>query len=154
MVFNIDLDSDFAATMCDLRKADQVMRKLHACLLRLKRHRNVLAPVGRLPGDILTEIFLRLVEAHDGRDAGSLASQDDYPHQWVYITHVCHAWRTLALTCGALWTRIIFSDSDRVLTVTTIFVDATMIIPELTQHVRYDRGDSAVDVLLLLNYLL
>ncbi|KAI0780670.1 hypothetical protein BD413DRAFT_8515 [Trametes elegans] len=67
----------------------------------LKRYRNSVRPVHRLSPDILALVFLDLVQDHEN----PLNSQyGDF--SWVYIAHVCHRWRTIALGCATLWTQI------------------------------------------------
>ncbi|KAF5325440.1 hypothetical protein D9619_010043 [Psilocybe cf. subviscida] len=61
----------------------------------LKTRRNELAPVSRLPDEILLYIFLVL--------------RDLYFHpetKWQMVTHICRHWRHVAIGSPALWTRL------------------------------------------------
>lgn|SRR6266850_764703 len=66
-----------------------------------KYRRNALAPVSRLPPEILTEIFSIL---------SSSAGDDGFSHWvWLHVPHVCHNWRETALNCPHLWNHINFN---------------------------------------------
>jgi len=69
----------------------------------LKSRRNALAPISRLPLEILAAIFFLLSSsAWDDRDeAGYLA--------WIRVTHVCGRWRDTALNLPCLWSHISFT---------------------------------------------
>lgn len=77
------------------------MGDLDLSLALLQRYRNALRPIHRLAPDILLLIFESIAEDEDGPLHPSYGSAP-----WVYLAHVCHQWRELALTCAALWTRI------------------------------------------------
>jgi hypothetical protein len=73
------------------------------------------APIQKLPEDVLVEIFFHLVNAHDHRGTRRHHVRGrDYPHCWLYATHVCRAWREITLGCPLLWTRIISGRPERV----------------------------------------
>lgn len=59
----------------------------------LKRQHNTRAPIARLPTETLSEIFLLAQEMNDGLDK-----------MLPPVSHTCHTWRAVALTCPALWT--------------------------------------------------
>ncbi|KAJ3530632.1 hypothetical protein NMY22_g8490 [Coprinellus aureogranulatus] len=61
----------------------------------LKMAHNEAVPIHLLPAEILSNIFAILA-----------ASAEDYI--WIPITWVCRHWRTVALDCVALWTRLPF----------------------------------------------
>ncbi|KAF5325128.1 hypothetical protein D9619_010039 [Psilocybe cf. subviscida] len=61
----------------------------------LKTHRNELAPVSKLPNEILQHIFLVW------RD---LAHFD--PKDWYQVTHIYQHWRRVAIGSPLLWTRL------------------------------------------------
>ncbi|TFK67126.1 hypothetical protein BDN72DRAFT_961243 [Pluteus cervinus] len=88
-------------------KRIEIDAKIHdfeEAILALKRERNTLSPICRLPYDILASIFQRVAED------GVL----DLP--WIKaLTHVCSHWRTVALNFPMLWTEINFKCSDLVL---------------------------------------
>jgi hypothetical protein len=73
------------------------------------------APIQKLPEEVLLEIFFHLVNAHDHRGTRRHHVHDkDFPHRWLHFTHVCCAWREIALGCPLLWTRIISGRPERV----------------------------------------
>ncbi|KAF5324925.1 hypothetical protein D9611_004114 [Ephemerocybe angulata] len=63
----------------------------------LHRLHNTLAPINRLPPEILSRIF---VQSSAERRQDSLS--------WIQVTHTCHHWREVALDCAALWSDISF----------------------------------------------
>jgi hypothetical protein len=70
-----------------------------------KRQRNTLAPIARLPVELLVVIFklaIKIVSEEDDNDherqSPSLLS--------LTLSHVSHAWRNLALSCEQLWTNV------------------------------------------------
>ncbi|KAI0063905.1 hypothetical protein BV25DRAFT_1823956 [Artomyces pyxidatus] len=81
------------------QKADEEFEAVHLALYPYKTLRNAIAPVSRLPPEILARIFF-------------LVTLEDKPQKrrpgWVRLTWVCCHWRTIALECAALWCRIDF----------------------------------------------
>ncbi|KAF6758136.1 hypothetical protein DFP72DRAFT_1167560 [Ephemerocybe angulata] len=65
------------------------------CALHLLH--NTIAPINRLPPEILSRI---LVQSSDECRQDSLS--------WIQATHTCHHWRMVALDCAALWSDISF----------------------------------------------
>lgn len=69
-------------------------------LIRLKRHRNELAPISRLPNEILCKIFALI----------RFSSSTHYDHiriyEWVFITHVCREWREVCLGYRDMWSEL------------------------------------------------
>ncbi|KAF5325101.1 hypothetical protein D9619_010023 [Psilocybe cf. subviscida] len=61
----------------------------------LKTRRNELAPVSKLPDEILLQIFVVLRDSTDLR-----------PVKWLQIMHVCQYWRHIAVGSSPLWTRL------------------------------------------------
>lgn len=69
---------------------------MHAGKIRAHKSRqNTLAPVARLPPEVLMEIFQQC-KGHWAKDATS----------WMFTSHVCRQWRTIALNCPTLWNHI------------------------------------------------
>ncbi|KAK7058585.1 hypothetical protein VNI00_002221 [Paramarasmius palmivorus] len=71
----------------------------------LKRERNSRLPISRLPVEIFAEIFIYLTPKVSRipwirRRWGSKRRAIE----WLFFTHVCHAWRTTALNQSSLWT--------------------------------------------------
>ncbi|KAI0722196.1 hypothetical protein C8T65DRAFT_599976 [Cerioporus squamosus] len=78
-------------------------------LVHLKTRYNAHTPIGRLPPEILSEIFLtQAARLRDERLCG--ISSDPYAlvhpsfYTWMNVSQVCHHWRTVALGCVKLWT--------------------------------------------------
>lgn len=88
-----------------------------------RRGRNDLAPVSRLPCELLREIF-------------RLSVRDQYVKTccwfapWFSITHVCHRWRTVAISYPQLWTLIFFNPNrDCTFEVATMFAERSQECP-------------------------
>lgn len=69
---------------------DNQQKSYHRYLISLKQLRNAQLPIGRLPSELLVEIFLILHEYHS----------------CVTLSHVCHVWRSIALSISALWRNV------------------------------------------------
>lgn len=74
---------------------DDRIEHLVTQLRELRRQRNLLAPVNRLPPEILLTILVYC------RDGGS------YP-TWITLTHVCSLWYHIALSSALLWNTLDF----------------------------------------------
>ncbi|GJE93834.1 hypothetical protein PsYK624_099980 [Phanerochaete sordida] len=96
------------ATRAHLEAGIRVGEKM---LVGMKHALNADIWVNRLPDELLLEIFkcyiawrkkqlgdCNIVQAFRNRGHGTLA--------WVRITHVCHHWRQLALSCATFWSDI------------------------------------------------
>ncbi|KAA1475915.1 hypothetical protein DENSPDRAFT_842803 [Dentipellis sp. KUC8613] len=74
---------------------------------------NSLSPANRLPSEILVHIFTFLQVA----DPPSVIEDDSHPTEydigWIYATHVCHHWRTVALEHSSLWSTIVLDLGSR-----------------------------------------
>ncbi|RDB26184.1 hypothetical protein Hypma_006095 [Hypsizygus marmoreus] len=75
------------------REIDSRISHLDAELraLRLKRNK-LIPPISRLPPELLCRVF-QFCQRHTDI-------------QWIYVTHLCHVWRTTALAYPNLWTYI------------------------------------------------
>ncbi len=69
----------------------------------IRRARNCLAPINKLPPELLGLVFQRTVERHE-----PLALFNSYP--WKSIQAVCVYWRVTALHTPALWTEVRIPD--------------------------------------------
>ncbi|GJE90058.1 F-box protein [Phanerochaete sordida] len=83
-----DADAAVAEARDEVRRAQDRLRSLIS-------YRNTLLPIEALPDEILLEVFNILVH-----------SSFTPSYQWIPVTHVCRRWRTAALGCPVLWTRI------------------------------------------------
>jgi hypothetical protein len=85
---------------------EQEMSSVESEIVRFKPRRNALVPIGRLPSDILVDIFIPL---RDGNDSDfTLFSGEIYlfaslDGDWSRIMLVCAQFRALALCTPALW---------------------------------------------------
>lgn len=72
----------------------------------LKTKQNALAPVSRLPPEILSNVFFQTREF--------VLSNDRWSLDWIApISHVCQHWRDVALADPNLWTCIVFDRLQR-----------------------------------------
>ncbi|GJE90043.1 F-box protein [Phanerochaete sordida] len=84
---------------------DSINDKLSHFMRSLNTVRNALtAP---LPDDILLHVFHALVDLHDVGQPLETDSQLYTHYSWIVVTHVCRAWRNLAVNTSTLWTRIV-----------------------------------------------
>ena len=74
---------------------DKEIQKHEEAIRSLRGQRNTLAPVSRLPPELLSRIFLHARDMSDGTEKVLPPA-----------SHACRAWRALALACGLLWTQI------------------------------------------------
>ena len=63
----------------------------------LKSRHNSIAPVSRLPAEILYRIFLAV------RTATLYTPPFRNRARWIRVTHVCQRWRSIGLDCVSLW---------------------------------------------------
>ncbi|KAI0064230.1 hypothetical protein BV25DRAFT_296543 [Artomyces pyxidatus] len=68
-----------------------------------RARRNKLAPISRLPPEILLRILLLHINSYD-----SHAASTNFP-PWIDITYVCCHWRAVALESAMLWRNVDFS---------------------------------------------
>ena len=77
------------------------IKSSEASIRALKSRRNTLAPISRLPFEILTTIFAILSE---------LAWNERPTHlEWIRVAHVCRRWREAALDYPRFWSHIGFT---------------------------------------------
>ncbi|KAI0079029.1 hypothetical protein K474DRAFT_756421 [Panus rudis PR-1116 ss-1] len=94
------------------RRRDVVRQELTALALD-QRRLNGLRPVAKLGRHTLTKIFMMVMgPMGDGRQYGMPETIAFKPYHWLYITHVCHRWRTVALETTAFWTQLYFAKPE------------------------------------------
>ncbi|KAF5315902.1 hypothetical protein D9611_005032 [Ephemerocybe angulata] len=80
-------------------------------LQNLKRSYNALSVTNSIPPEILSNIFIihnaSILKASILKAYPSPTSQRE-AFSWIYVAHVCHHWREVALNCGALWSNLLF----------------------------------------------
>ncbi|EPS94408.1 hypothetical protein FOMPIDRAFT_1063211 [Fomitopsis schrenkii] len=68
---------------------------------------NALAPVSRLPPEVLSEVFLQHVRHCDDPVGPHYRRSSGVPvGRWIRVTHVCTYWRETALECAMLWSHL------------------------------------------------
>ncbi|KAF9034467.1 hypothetical protein BDZ89DRAFT_1158017 [Hymenopellis radicata] len=96
----LDLDNlamSSPATTIDDDSRDTIQR-------HLEMHKSALAPIGRLPPDVLLEIFWFCMP--DPNEDATHTSCDARGLRWV-LSHVCSFWRHIVLTCPSLWSTVV-----------------------------------------------
>ncbi|KAL1734973.1 hypothetical protein EV714DRAFT_201394 [Schizophyllum commune] len=71
-------------------------------LAQLNIHRSILAPIRRLPIELLCDIFLLVLEEYPLRTLQAA----------TIVSHVCVTWRNVAREHGALWTKAVVETLD------------------------------------------
>ncbi|TFK60885.1 hypothetical protein BDN72DRAFT_904604 [Pluteus cervinus] len=94
------LSTDGITTEEVRNKVDQEISQLQDRVILFKTFRNSLAPVSRLPTEILSKVFTCVQDGLDPSD------QDDYHDALFFITWVCREWRYTALATPQIWTII------------------------------------------------
>lgn len=95
------MDSSSAEFFDRLRQAIHETNLSKESTRVLGSHHNALAPISRLPPEILAEIFCFFTSSTWNKEYGHLA--------WIRVTHVCHQWRETALSHPRLWSHINFT---------------------------------------------
>ncbi|PIL25204.1 hypothetical protein GSI_13093 [Ganoderma sinense ZZ0214-1] len=89
---------------------DQIENHSNAIIM-LKHHLNAMTTISRLPGELLSEIFVCFAQDYFRSYTDLKAHTPYYSHhrvlpEWVRVAHVCHAWREMALSTPRLWSFI------------------------------------------------
>jgi hypothetical protein len=82
-----------------IKEFQELIRALEEVTQASKCRRNALVPISRLPPETLAEIFSFL--SPPACDDGAYGYRS-----WLYITHVCHQWREIAIHCPHLWSHV------------------------------------------------
>ncbi|KIM35828.1 hypothetical protein M413DRAFT_32184 [Hebeloma cylindrosporum] len=86
---------------------DRRLAILNESIRALKRKKNDLLPISKLPVELVTEIFLEYQSVMRARP--TIYWEQDKSRkmvEWIGITHVCQRWRDIALNFSRLWIRI------------------------------------------------
>lgn len=73
---------------------NQQLNEVDARMRELRTQSNALADVAVLPNEVFSRIFIIIMQE----------SSKHTMKGWLPITHVCHSWRSVALSTPALWT--------------------------------------------------
>ncbi|PBK75705.1 hypothetical protein ARMSODRAFT_950029 [Armillaria solidipes] len=111
-------------TQCQLNMVERQIEVLQAVLdtlhdqrallkSRIKRHKMALAPIRKIPAELITEIILFAVAeapaiSPNGQSCSSAANIAP-----LRLSHVCRSWRETALFLQPLWTRLYLSSDQQ-----------------------------------------
>ncbi|KAI0045325.1 hypothetical protein FA95DRAFT_1573857 [Auriscalpium vulgare] len=101
-----DVDAILLVKQAIEERYEQEERTVESALRLLRSQRNELAPVSRLPPEILSLVFRFLSDI----DPPLLSIKRP---GWPTVTHVCQRWRQTALAQCCLWSRIQFDMGER-----------------------------------------
>jgi hypothetical protein len=92
------------ACRVDRRRASLEARieTLHTDIIQLRREQNALLPIGHLPPEILSLVFLHAQRLAIGPELFSFGGASLVP-LWKALTRTCYYWRATALACLRLW---------------------------------------------------
>ena len=103
--------------------------------------RNLSAKAAQLPSDVLLYIF-QMAQGHelyqysDSRESPfDNMGRFSCPYQWLRLTHVCHRWRSIALSSPSLWTTIHLTGKDGCWRIGVSKTHRHLLHPELLQRV-------------------
>ncbi|TFY64546.1 hypothetical protein EVG20_g5901, partial [Dentipellis fragilis] len=91
-------------------RVEEQLCELAGVVRLLKVRRNSLLPISRLPAEILGHVFFLIAMDDSNIDdpvASIVGSRAIAAQVRTAITHVCHQWRTIALSHSALWTNVV-----------------------------------------------
>jgi hypothetical protein len=80
------------------KQTTKIRNEQSSLLLFIFKHRGLISPIRKLPIDILQEIFIACLPAHN-----PLMSRWEPP---ILLTHICSSWRNIALATPQLWKSI------------------------------------------------
>ncbi|TFK62433.1 hypothetical protein BDN72DRAFT_777086, partial [Pluteus cervinus] len=87
-------------------KIDAEIQVLQDRIRSLRSSRNTLAPIHRLPPEVMTQIFMWVQLLYRGTLERNAIDAAFLP-KWIRATHVCQHWRGVALSSKALYTTIL-----------------------------------------------
>ncbi|KZV61945.1 hypothetical protein PENSPDRAFT_658532 [Peniophora sp. CONT] len=93
------------AIEAQIQEVTEAMQAQSMTLLDLKRQRNEVVPIGRLPDEILETLFLCFRDTCAESESSAVNASLRSPG-WVSKTWVCHRFRALCLGYPLLWSRI------------------------------------------------
>jgi len=88
---------------------DQEILRYENAVRELKSQRNLLAPISKLPAEILCNIFM-FCSMPDPVTPSTYAP--DVRWRWITVTHITRLWRTIAESCPALWSKPEFTKTE------------------------------------------
>ncbi|KAI0349525.1 hypothetical protein OH77DRAFT_1431987 [Trametes cingulata] len=97
----------------DRRLVEQAISDGERYVLFFRGYLNGMALIARLPPELLSEVFLHIVRWAFEDIAASyyLSSGGSRFYTWITVSHVCRAWRAVALGTPRLWSHIVLTRS-------------------------------------------
>ncbi|KAJ7602350.1 hypothetical protein DFH06DRAFT_1023809, partial [Mycena polygramma] len=101
-IFQASLEQHWTSDLfCEIRETfERVLDDSQELEIFFRLHRSTFSPIGRLPGDILCEIFACVTNPVTGVGCVGNDSSDSPP--WV-LGLVCRTWRDHAISYQRLW---------------------------------------------------
>lgn len=92
---------------------EQRIEQLQDAAPFFKTHRNLLSHIGRLPPEIISEIFVALAREYAETYYPIYGQNPQWvkPH-WLAITRVCRQWRDIAICTPRVWGYILLRPKD------------------------------------------
>ena len=90
---------------------DEEISARHLAVRALFTKRNALAPISRLPDELLATVFIFYARQHHISEWAKVKTFSSPPTRippWVRVSYVCRHWRMVALGCPTLWTYVFF----------------------------------------------
>ncbi|KAI0064196.1 hypothetical protein BV25DRAFT_1823153 [Artomyces pyxidatus] len=79
------------------QRIDNELAAMHMAMCYAKSRRNAIAPISRLPPEIMSRVFSFCVPDLHAYDTNL---------EWIKISHVCTRWRTVALNSTNIWSEV------------------------------------------------
>ncbi|KAI0044086.1 hypothetical protein FA95DRAFT_1608821 [Auriscalpium vulgare] len=120
-----------------LNEENSVLRALSA----IRSHRNLLAPISRLPPEALTHVFWYCTQAVEWRPQVRILGS-------IRLTHVCRRWREAALADPGLWTCLPFHLGDQWVDESLARAKTLPLIIDTTKNVQVHEVSSQSEALI------
>ncbi|KIK61738.1 hypothetical protein GYMLUDRAFT_243417 [Collybiopsis luxurians FD-317 M1] len=95
-------------TQAQFDQIDQEIIKYEDAIRALQSRRNLMAPISKLPAEILCTIFMF---CNTPEPVNTYAAVD-LRWRWITVTHISRLWRSIAMNCPALWSRPEFTKTE------------------------------------------
>lgn len=110
-----------------MRQASELTASLESARKQHSRIQNSLKPISALPNELLSAIFELGYDAYSSDDPAS--GNRLIPFEFV-VTHVTQHWRSVALACPFIWTKILIDTRNyHFRDLTTQYIDRSMTLP-------------------------
>ena len=105
-----------SSTVYDVaRRAFEAEIAVHSdAIIHLKGRINSIAPISKLPVEVLSEIFTQVAATHYANYLECRYKMARYAvlppaYRWITISHVCRSWRNIALGAPRIWGHLILA---------------------------------------------